>query len=706
MPIMLNKEAIIKHDLKDLKWFAVELGDLLYSPGMTQPCLEENLTILRECYKEQSIDGVFVQYFTRIAGALRGSEGYKETGLNLRMPYTKDDFLYSDAPYREIAEQKTVFARGQVTQQLAEIAKKLGVTGFKQLCAQYDRGLEEQVAEGRHLVFPLPPAKIQDSTFDRASDNWENDGCSVSLDPGEWHIDQSGIWKPVGLRDEYACTHPIAPVMRLTNIDTGMEKLVIAYERGGRIRYLTRDKQALFDSKKIIELSAVGVAVTSKTAAALAQFLCDIEDLNYEAIPEQDSASRLGWLTDGGFSPYVRNLAFDGDAAYGTIFKAIREQGDFQKWLACAVECRRKSVTAQIMLAASFASVLIRKLGTLPFFVHLWGVDSGTGKTVGLMLAASVWGDPELGQYPQTFNATQVGHEKTAAFLGNIPLCIDELQLSKDSHGRSKFDVYQLAQGVGRTRGNKAGGIDATPTWSLCILTTGESPIVQANAGAGAVNRVIDIECKADEAVVQDGAAVCKVIRQNFGGAGRRFIEGLTPKHLETAQRMYDLYFQQLSSGETTEKQAMAAALILTADALADEMIYKTGKHLTAEQISEFLKSKTAVSAGVRGYDYLCDWVALNAVKFSGDGSGDSYGIIDGDFAYINRTAFRNACTDSGFDESALLSWLRKKGLIQTRGRAWTKCKRINGVQVECVVLKLGQGSQADDDMSAYDELL
>jgi len=162
---MLNKEAIMKHDLKDLKWFAVELGDLLYSPGMTQPCLEENLTILRECYKEQSIDGVFVQYFTRISGALRGSEGYKETGLNLRMPYTKDDFLYSDAPYREIAEQKTVFARGQVTQQLAEIAKKLGVTGFKQLCAQYDRGLEEQVAEGRHLVFPLPPAKIQDSTL-------------------------------------------------------------------------------------------------------------------------------------------------------------------------------------------------------------------------------------------------------------------------------------------------------------------------------------------------------------------------------------------------------------------------------------------------------------------------------------------------------------------------------------------------------------
>ena len=356
------------------------------------------------------------------------------------------------------------------------------------------------------------------------------------------------------------------------------------------------------------------------------------------------------------------------------------------------------------MLAASFASVLIRKLGCLPFFVHLWGVDSGTGKTVALMLAASVWGDPELGQYPQTFNATQVGHEKTAAFLGNIPLCIDELQLSKDSHGHSRFDVYQLAQGVGRTRGNKAGGIDQTPTWSLCILTTGECPIVQANAGAGAVNRVIDIECKADQAVIRDGAEVCKVIKAHFGGAGRRFIESLTDERLELAQRMYSLFFQQLSAGDSTEKQAMAAALILTADALADEVIFRTGKHLTAEQISEFLKSKSAVSAGERGYAYLCDWIAINSAKFSGEGTGDVYGILDGSLAYINRTIFRNACKEGGFDESALLSWLREKRLIETRGRNMTKGKRIGGVLVECVVLHL-QEMQEEPNL-APDELL
>ena len=689
MPVMLDKAHILENpdQLRDLSWIAELTNTIIYSPGMTQSALEQNFRTLRECYQEQSIDGLFVQYFTRLLQTYPRDSSFRDTGLIVRMPYTKDDFLYTEEPYKEISAQKTQFARDQVTAQLADIAKGLGITGFKQLCAKYDRGLSEQVAEGRHLSFPLAGTDEK-----------------VLLAPGEWHIDQTGIWKPYGMRDEYACTHPIAPVKRLINIDTGTEKLMIAYERGGRFRYLIRDKQSLFDSKKIIELSAVGIAVTSKSAGNLSQFLCEIEDLNYEVIPEQDSVGRLGWLNDGRFSPYVQNLAFDGDAAYGAIFAAIREQGDFETWRACALRCRQQSITAQIMLAASFASVLIKRLGGLSFFVHLWGVDSGTGKTVGLMLAASVWGDPELGRYPQTFNATQVGHEKTAGFLGNIPMCIDELQLSKDSHGHSKFDVYQLSQGVGRTRGNKAGGIDQTPTWSLCILTTGESPIVQQNAGAGAVNRVIDIECKAEQAVISDGAGVCKVIKSNFGGAGKRFIASLTDDIWAKAQSIYDACFRELSAGETTEKQAMAAAFILTADRLADELVYHSGNWLTSSQMESFLKTKSSVSAGERGYSYLCDWVAINSGKFSGESGGDVYGIIEGDFAYINRTIFRNACKEGGFDESAILSWLKVKGLIQTRGRAMTKGKRIGGVLTECVVLQLlSNPADAEDE---FDGLL
>ena len=218
MPVTIDKAAILEHPerMRDLKWLAELTNTLIYTPGMTQTALEDNLRMLRECYKEKGLDGVFLEQFGRLLEAYPKLEDFQETGLTLRMPYTKDDFLYTEAPYREIAGQKTAFARNQVTAQLAEIAKACGVTGFKQLCAQYDKGLSEQVAEGRHLVFPLA------NTDER-----------VSLDPGSWHIDQTGIYKMIGLREEYACTHPIAPVKRLTNIDTGMTKLMIAFGVSG-----------------------------------------------------------------------------------------------------------------------------------------------------------------------------------------------------------------------------------------------------------------------------------------------------------------------------------------------------------------------------------------------------------------------------------------------------------------------------------------
>ena len=270
------------------------------------------------------------------------------------------------------------------------------------------------------------------------------------------------------------------------NIDTFEEKVNLAFYKSKRWRNIIVSKEITAVASKITNLAARGIAVTSENAKALVKYLCDIENMNLDIIPEHESVGRLGYVDEGRFSPYVDGLIFDGDAAYSNIFRAIKEsKGNFEEWLKVAKKCRRESLVARIIISASFASVLVRFVGALPFFVHLWSCESGTGKTVALMVAASVWGNPEPGTYIQSFNSTSVGHEKMAAFLNNIPMCIDELQLSKDHHGNSRFDVYQLAQGVGRTRGNKTGGVDRTPTWSNCILTTGETPIVRDGAGAG-----------------------------------------------------------------------------------------------------------------------------------------------------------------------------------------------------------------------------
>lgn len=676
---MINIYTLTETEAAGLSFAPDTLANLIQQIAYfsdTQDNLTANLTMLRNA----AVKAKKKELFDKVLKAARAEILPQDMGgLALRFSYSAEDFENSEEPYMEVFSQPTAFLHNRALERLTREAQRCGYRSFKATYRAFAKSMRE-LHNGSASSAAINPTDFPQQ--------------QLELEAGEWNCDYSGVSRTTSNNTEVACLHPIMPVERLVNIDTGEEKLRIAFYKGRYWRSFIANKRDLFDSAKIIQFAAVGVAVTSRSARLLAEFLCDIETLNPELIPETESVGRLGYIGDGQqFSPYVDKLVFDGDQNYSTIYNAIKEHGSYEKWLDMAGKCRRESITAQIMLAAAFASPLIGKIGCLSFFVHLWGVESGTGKTVALMLAASVWGDPSIGQYIQTFNATQVGHEKTAAFLNNIPMCIDELQLSKDSHGRSKFDVYQLSQGVGRTRGNKGGGIDRTPTWALCVLTTGESPLTTESSGAGAVNRVIDIECKASDSVIRDGFGTSACIKHNYGYAGRRFIEAMTDQELDRARERYQQLFKELSSGATTEKQAMSAALLILADELADRHIFHSGTVLTVEKISEFLKTKASVSAGERGYAYMCDWVGSNANRFRSpdDGNtGDIYGKIDGNTVYINSTVFRAAAKAQGFDDRALLSWLRTNGLIHTKKKdVFTIYTSVFGSRAQYVVMQL-----------------
>lgn len=600
--------------------------------------------------------------------------------------FEKEDFL-TPAPYEALYKfHKEPFVHATKMAELSAYAERMKFRGFKAMYKRYVESL-----------------KVQSGTV--YIDNVTSfTGQPMELNAGDWEAEDTGIFKKNGFNDEMACPHPIIPIERLVNIDTGEEKLKLAFRKGAIWRKIIVSKIVLANSNKVTELAGSGIAVTSQTARAFVSYISDLENLNYDIIPERKSIGRCGYIADEGFSPFVEGLIFDGDANFKGMFEAIRSRGSVEKWLETAKEVRGMSLTARILLAASFASPLLEPLNCLPFFVHLWGVDSGTGKTVALMVAASVWGDPTIGSFVKTFDGTTVGLEKTAAFLNNLPLCLDELQLAKDLKGRTNFDVYKLAQGVGRTRGNRSGGVDLTPTWRNCILTTGESPLTGQAAGAGAVNRVLDIECRSAQAVIRDGMRISSIIKRNYGFAGRIFVEELyQPGVLEQVTERYRQLFQQLNDMDTTEKQAMAAAAIILADELACRWIFQgTERPLTIEQISEFLASRAAVSAGDRGYQYLCDWVTQHSNQLVGRSDTiEVLGALDGNRAYIIRSVFERILQDAGYSTAAMISYLKQEHLIETRGRNNTKGKRINGIPTECFCLLL----PAVDTEEELDEL-
>lgn len=596
--------------------------------------------------------------------------------------YSAEDFCTPE-PYEQLYNlRSSPFIYEAAKVKMEANAKAVGFKSFKGMLQKFNKA--QMDAKRRNLI----------------PNQTEFEDQVMELTCGTWEATDWGIFRdtPNGGR-ECACAHPIMPIERLVNIDTGEVKLKLYFKRSGRDKKWNTtivDKSTVSTARNVTALASQGISVTSNSASVLVDYINDMENLNYDVIPERKSIGRLGYIPGEGFSPYVEGLVFDGDASFRNLYSVIKASGSETAWFKTALECRKMSVTARIMLAASFASPILSLVGSLPFFVHLWGVDSGTGKTVALMLAASVWGNPALGSYIQTFNATQVGQEKTAAFLNHLPYCMDELQLTKDSRGKTNFDVYQLAQGVGRTRAKRNGGVELTPTWSCCFLTTGESPLTGASSGAGAVNRVIDIECSANSKVIEDGQRISGILKRNYGFAGEIFVEKLyrSEQVQETVRDLYQQNYRDLMQGDSTEKQAMAAAAIITADQMATVWIFKDDMELTVKDIRDFLASREAVSAGKRAYDWLCDWVASNANHFLNDDAspsgGELYGALDDGMAYIIRGVFDRVLQDAGYSTSATLSYLRANRLIETRsGKGYTKTKRIGRTTPQCVWLRL-----------------
>ena len=597
--------------------------------------------------------------------------------------YGVDDYYNSSAPYEFLNQFKDdKFMLRQLCEKMKAKAGALGVKAFMSLWNAYCEMMAQQ--SGMKL------------------DNATNfDGQPLELFSGEYICDEYGVM----VQDKYGyeqpvCRHPIMPIQRLVNIDSGEERLELAFKKGRSWRSSIVEKSVIASSSSILHLAANGIMVNSENAKALSTYLLEIENLNYDTLPEQKSVGRLGWVGNHGFSPYVDGLAFDGENNFKHIFSAVKSSGDRQEWIDTMIELRKEKTPGRLFLAASFASVIIEPCGLLPFFLHAWG-GTEVGKTVGLMIAASVWASPRLGEYITTFNSTLVGQEMMASFLNSLPMCIDELQI-QSSAGIKDFDkiIYQLTEGVGRTRGAKTGGLQKVNTWKNCFITNGEHPISNANSGGGAVNRIIEFEC--EQPVYSDLPEMCRVITQNYGFAGHEIIEYLqSDGAIDRVNNLQKKYYREILKNGGTDKQSASVSAILAADHIATELIFKDGNNLTVEDMAKIMLKKEEVNVNKRAYDYVLELVARNPNRFypseSGDYQGEVWGKIDGDKIFIIKSVFDREMGYAGFNSSAFLSWSKRVGLSATSQNRRTISARIGGMVTTCVCIYKSFESQLEE---------
>lgn len=553
------------------------------------------------------------------------------------------------APYDYIYKfAANAFQMMQVYNIISAQAKEMGVKNFAKMWESYKR---VQRGSGYNLDIEQAATNFPDQPMELRCGRYTCDAGGVACeDKGGYHT--------------LVCSHPLMPVKRMENIDTGEQKVEIAFSRGGVWRYNVVDRTVLSSANKIVDLSRYGMDITTESARDVVKYLATIDALNYDKIGEVRSVGRLGWVGDHLFSPYVPDLRYDGDAGYAATYKAVHPQGTLEGWLEAARHGRESSIYTRVMLAASFASVLVEPCDALPFFVHAWG-GSGNAKTVSLMLAASVWADPTAGAYYKTFNATGVGQEMTAGFLNSLPLCLDELQIVKD---KKDFDqtIYTLCEGVGRSRGAKAGGLQRMQTWRNAIITTGEMPITNSDSGGGAVNRVINMDCQ-DEKLFADPRWAVSVMRRNYGHAGRAFVEHLTGGAMERAKELQKEYYAKLTEQDSTEKQALSASLLLAADTIATELLFQDGLALTVEDLAPMLVTRAEADVNARCYEWLTGFIAVNSNRFdeSADNKGEVWGKIEGDTCYFVATKFEQIMREYGYSSSSFLSWCSRVGKIK-----------------------------------------
>lgn len=598
---------------------------------------------------------------------------FKRADFDGTAPY---DYIYRFAA--------NAFQMMQVYNIIAAQAKEMGVKNFAKMWESYKR---VQRGSGYNLDIEQAATNFPDQPMELRCGRYTCDAGGVACeDKGGYHT--------------LVCSHPLMPVKRMENIDTGEQKVEIAFSRGGVWRYNVVDRTVLSSANKIVDLSRYGMDITTESARDVVKYLATIDALNYDKIGEVRSVGRLGWVGHELFSPYVPDLRYDGDAGYAATYKAVHPQGSLTGWLEAARHGRESSVITRVMLAAAFASVLVEPCDALPFVVHAWG-GTGAGKTVGLMLAASVWADPTAGAFYKTFNATGVGQEMTAGFLNSLPLCLDELQVIKDKKDFDKT-IYTLCEGVGRSRGAKAGGLQRMQTWRNAIITTGEMPITNSDSGGGAVNRVINMDCQ-DEKLFADPRWAVSVMRRNYGHAGRAFVEHLTGGAMERAKELQKEYYAKLTEQDSTEKQALSASLLLAADTIATELLFQDDLALTVDDLAPMLVTKAEADVNARCYEWLTGFIAVNSNRFdeSADNKGEVWGKLENDTCYFVATKFEQIMREYGYSSSSFLSWCSRVGKIRRQdGKNYKSVVRIRKNNTRCLLICMPPDGfvEVDDD--------
>lgn len=530
--------------------------------------------------------------------------------------------------------------------------------------------------------------------------------------PTGWFYSDSGICRIDEKTQQPVCVcrTPIILTKRLKRTDTGEEKIEIAWKRDDQWKSATFPRSVIFQSRSVTVLADKGCTVTSENAKQVVRFLGALEQENIDVLGLVEATATFGWQGGGRFLPgHAPGLELDVEPSMARWAGGYLQSGTLEAWVA-TMRPHRQRYRFRFILAASFAAPLLSIIKQRIFFVYNWGGSRG-GKTAALKAALSAWGDPE--RLMANFNATQVALERMAGFYCDLPLGIDERQLAGGKQESLERIVYMLANGTGRSRGAKDGGLQELRTWRSVIMATGEEPIGRANSQTGIDTRILEVV----GAPFDDEAAASDMHQQaalNCGWAGPQFIDYI----LQTGpDAIIDEYTEVLNlarqaAGTENGSHTASIATVVLADRMISRCLFGESEQAAIDKATQMmafivgdLQKYAQPDVNEQAALYISDWINASRPQFAENAPRERYGAIEGSKAYILPSYLREHLEGGGFNYRKTMTWLVDKGIAKTRDGKFTTVKRYDGQLCRMVCLDL-DGLQSPPDETGMQLLL
>lgn len=261
--------------------------------------------------------------------------------------------------------------------------------------------------------------------------------------------------------------------------------------------------------------------------------------------------TKMGWLPDNK-SFLLGHKLFTDKGTYPAgvsatvstkIVNSYHAKGEHAAWQEVVKKFDRPGLEAHLFsVLIGFGAPLFKLTGHGGVIAAMLG-DTNAGKTLSARAMASIYGnfDPFKAGKNDTFNA----RIERMGMLSNLPVYLDETTNIK-AEDVSEL-MYQISQGVGRTRLRSDSSVREAAEWSTIVITSGNRSMVgrlmEAKVDPEAeLVRLFEYEVPKHKWFESEMSGIYDVLENNYGTAGEKYISYLVRlSEADTKQRLREM---------------------------------------------------------------------------------------------------------------------------------------------------------------------